>query len=262
MQMESGRKKVVLAIAGHDPSGAAGIQADIETIAAAGCQCISLITALTIQNTSEFLDLIPQQTEQFRQQCLTLLSDIDVDACKIGLIGNLSIAEIITEILDQLNDVPVVYDPVMNAGVGKSLATEELTAYVSRELLRRADVLTPNCSEARQLTGHEDIYEAGKQLVASGCQHVLVTGADEDTAQVCNILFQGQAEPVHYDWERLAGMYHGSGCTLSSAIAAYLANGMEPITAIETAQEFTWKSLKNGRRYGLNQIHPDRFYSN
>ena len=260
MQMESGRKKVVLAIAGHDPSGAAGIQADIETIAAADCQCISLITALTIQNTADFLGLIPQQAQQFRQQCLTLLSDIDIDACKIGLIGDLPIAETITEILDQLSGVPLVYDPVINAGVGKPLATDELTAYISRELLPRADVLTPNCREARQLTGHDDIYEAGKQLVACGCPHVLVTGADEDTARVCNILFHSQGDPVQYDWERLAGMYHGSGCTLSSAIAANLANGMEPVTAIEAAQEFTWKSLKNGHRYGRNQIHPNRFY--
>lgn len=260
MQKESTQKKVVLAIAGHDPSGAAGIQADIETITAAGCQCVSLITALTVQNTSVFLDLIPQQTEHFRQQCQTLLSDIDIDACKIGLVGDLSIAEIIVEIIDTLIDVPVVYDPVMSAGVGKPLATGALKDYIGRELLSRADVLTPNYGEARLLTGEDDICKAGQQLVAHGCPYVLVTGADEDTAQVSNILFHGRGDPLYYNWERLAGTYHGSGCTLSSAIAACLAKGMDTLTAIEAAQEFTWKSLKNGRRYGRGQIHPNRFY--
>ena len=262
MQTESPHKKVVLAIAGHDPSGAAGIQADIETITATGCRCVSLITVLTAQNTSEFLDLIPQQAQHFRQQYLALLTDMDIDACKIGLLGDLSIAEIITEIIDRPIDVPVVYDPIMNAGVGKPLVTGELMAYIRRELLHRADVLTPNCREARQLTGQDDIYRAGEYLVACGCPHVLVTGADENTAQVCNILFHGQGQPIHYKWERLAGMYHGSGCTLSSAIAANLANGTDPITAIEAAQEYTWKSLQCGHRVGRSQIHPNRFHAN
>ena len=249
-------------MAGHDPSGAAGIQADIESIAAAGCQCVSVITALTTQNTSVFLELLPQQAEHFRKQCLTLLADIDIDACKIGLIGDLSIAETITEILDDKIQVPVVFDPIFNAGVGEALATTELWEYIVRELVKRAYVLTPNYSEARQLTGHDNIYRAGEKLVTAGCPYVLVTGADESTPDITNILFHERGDPVHYKWERLNGTYHGSGCTLSSTIAAYLAKGADPVTAIGAAQEYTWKSLKSGHHFGRDQIHPDRFHGN
>lgn len=260
MQMESGRKKVVLAIAGHDPTGAAGIQADIESIAAAGCQCVSVITSLTIQNTSEFVELITQQPEHFREQCRTLLSDIEPDACKIGLIGDLSIAEIITVTIDKLKNVPVVFDPVMQAGTGKPLATDGLKDYLAREMIKRTFAMTPNYNEARQLTGHGDVYRAGEKLVAEGCPYVLVTGADENTPEVTNILFHKGGGPEHYKWERLTGIYHGSGCTLSSAIAAYLAKGTDPVTAVEAAQEYTWKTLKYGQQYGRSQIHPDRFH--
>jgi len=260
MQTERAYKKVVLAIAGHDPTGAAGIQADIESIAAAGCQCVSIITALTIQNTAEFIELIPQQADQFRQQCQVLLSDIKIDACKIGLIGDLSIAESITDIIDSMINVPVVFDPVLNAGAGKALVTGELSGYLLRELSGRVNVLTPNFTEARQLTGHSDVYRAGEQLLAAGCPHVLVTGADEKTAEVTNILFSEGHDPVHYSWKRLSGIFHGSGCTLSSAIAANLANGIDPASAIEAAQEYTWKSLQHGQQFGHGQTHPDRFH--
>ena len=261
MPVENTNKKVVLAIAGHDPSGAAGIQADIESIAAAGCQAVTVITVLTVQNTSTFYEQIPQAPDNFRKQSQALLSDIAVDACKIGVIGDLAIAGVITEILDTLHKIPVVFDPIIHAGAGKLLTSTELTEYIVRELLRRTCVLTPNYAEARHLTGYDDIYRAGEKLVSGGCPHVLITGADEATKLVTNILFAAGADPVVYQWERLPGTYHGSGCTLSSAIAAHMAKGNDIKTAIESAQEYTWKSLYHGKSLGLGQIHPDRFFN-
>ncbi|MBF8268765.1 MAG: Phos pyr kin protein [Gammaproteobacteria bacterium] len=260
MQGKNIPKKVVLAMAGHDPSGAAGIQADIESIAAAGCHAVTIITALTAQNTASFQELVPQQSDNFRKQCLSLLSDITIDACKIGLLGNLVIATVISEILDKL-DVPVVLDPIIKAGTGKLLTTTELSTYISRELLHRVRVLTPNCAEARSLTGCKEIYQAGEKLLEWGCPHVLITGADEETIQVTNILFTAHTDPVPYQWERLPGTYHGSGCTLSSSIAAFIAQGNAIKTAIEAAQEYTWKTLKYGCRLGHGQIHPNRFHN-
>lgn len=260
MQTQCAQKKVVLTIAGHDPSGAAGIQADMESIAAAGCQCISLITALTIQNTSRFDKIIPQRPDDLMQQYKFLSSDIKIDACKIGLLGDLAIAEAVAEIAAGLGQVPVVLDPVLYAGTGTPLATNKLLELVKDELLPKIKVLTPNCLEARQLTGIDDIDAAGQKLVESGCPYVLITGADEPTGQVANILFYDAGEPVRYEWERLPGTFHGSGCTLSSAIAANLANGAEPVSAIAAAQDYTWHSLKHGRRFGHSQIHPDRFH--
>lgn len=260
MQTHCTQKKVVLTIAGHDPSGAAGIQADMESIAAAGCQCISLITVLTIQNTSRFDRMIPQQPEDFIQQYKSLSSDIKFDACKIGLIGDLAVAEAVSEIVTDLEQVPVVLDPVLHAGTGTPLATRQLIEFVKTKLLPNINVLTPNCLEARQLTGTEDTYAAGQKLLESGCPYVLITGADEPTTQVTNILFHAGDEPIPYEWERLPGAFHGSGCTLSSTIASNLANGAEPASAIAAAQEYTWQALKHGYRLGLSQIHPDRFH--
>ena len=255
------RKKVVLTIAGHDPSGGAGIQADIESIIAAGCQAVSLVTALTVQNTSAFHTLIPQAPDIFRRQCDALLSDITIDACKIGLIGDLAIASVIAEVLNQLR-VPVVFDPILKAGTGVLLTNPELNACMLRELFPRTTVLTPNCAEARQLTGSSDIHQAGELMLAGGCQYVLVTGADEATTQVTNILFAHDAAPVTYQWERLPGIYHGSGCTLSAAIAARLALDSDIPGAVAAAQEYTWNSLRNGLQLGHGQLHPNRFYQN
>jgi hydroxymethylpyrimidine/phosphomethylpyrimidine kinase len=257
---DTSRKPVVLVMGGHDPTGAAGIQADIESIMVAGCQCVSLITVLTAQNTSEFKQVIPQTAENFRLQCQTLLSDIPIDVCKIGLIGDLGIAEVIVEALAKLNDVPVVVDPILQSGTGWTLAAGQLREFIQRSLLRRATVATPNSTEARLLSGCQDIYQAGEKLLAIGCPQVLITGADEATAEVSNILFMQDAEPVVYHWERLPGMYHGSGCTLAALTAAGIAKGYPVKTAIETAQEHTWKALKHGRRYGRLQLHPDRFH--
>lgn len=254
------KKKVVLALSGHDPSGAAGIQADIESITATGCQCVSIITALTIQNTATFLESIPQDPDNFKKQCEVLLSDIDIDSCKIGLLGDLSIAKVISNIIDDFRNIPIVLDPIINAGVGKSLANDELIEFIKNDLLKKIFILTPNRSEARELSAIDDIYKAGEKLVGSGCPYVLITGADEDTPQVRNILFSEDNNPIAYEWERLPGTYHGSGCTLSSTIAAYLAKEMEVNEAIEEAQKYTWETLKHGIQVGQNQIHPNRFY--
>ena len=261
MPAESSRKKVVLAIAGHDPSGAAGIQADIESIAANGCRTVSIITVLTVQNTSIFQEMVVQKPDDFRKQCQMLLSDIPIDACKIGLLGDLAITKVITEILDNLQEVPVVFDPIIKSGTGKVLTTPELLEYISQVLLQRTSVLTPNYMEARQLTGCNDIYQAGERLLESGCPHILITGADEKTDLVTNILFEAHADPVPYQWERMQGVFHGSGCTLSSAIAALIAKGSTIKTAIEAGQEYTWKTIKYGYPLGHGQLHPNRFYN-
>jgi hydroxymethylpyrimidine/phosphomethylpyrimidine kinase len=258
MPATESQKKVVLTIAGHDPSGAAGIQADIETFTSLGCRAVSIITALTAQNTSSFLEILPQQPEHLRRQCQLLLSDINIDACKIGLLGNLETAAVIAEILDTLIDVPVVLDPILRSGTGMDLVSMKLQEFIRRKLMQRALVLTPNSFESRQLAGTHIINDAGTALVEGGCPHVLITGGDEAAPDVTNILFQKDAEPIKYKWERLPGTYHGSGCTLSSAIAAYIANGIPPKAAIEAGQAYTWKSLHLGTQLGRGQMHPNR----
>ena len=258
------RKKAppnVLIIAGHDPGGGAGIQADIESVNANGCRCVSLITCLTAQNTAGFSDLFPQKPDRFRLEAKLLLSDVKVNACKIGLIGGIKLVSEIARILTSLAaELPLVIDPVLVSGTGTSLAGKKLTTAMKNDLFSLTTLLTPNTSEALSLTGSNDIYHAADILMGFGCRSVLITGADEKTPSIKNYLFSQDFEPEVFDWERLPGIYHGSGCTLSSSIAAQLALGKEMRTAVFRAQEFTWHSLKNGSQIGRKQKHPNRFY--
>ena len=253
--------RVVLVFAGHDPSGGAGIQADIETITASGCRCVSLITALTAQSTRGFTALYPQQPARFRKQARLLTADIKVHACKLGLIGSIALADSISVILSELPaGLPLVFDPVLAAGSGEAVAGRELMKAIRTRLLKSTTVLTPNAAEARLLTRRKDIHQAAEVLLKWGCGSVLVTGADEDMPLVRNTLFGRDFEPEYYEWDRLPGIYHGSGCTLSSSIAAQLALGEDIKSAVYKAQEYTWQTLKHGFQLGGGQKHPNRFY--
>jgi len=257
----SPRKPVVLVLSGHDPTGAAGIQADIESIAATGSHSVSVITSLTAQNTACFEKIYPLDAQGFRKQAQLLLSDIHIHACKIGLIGDALLAEVIAELLAAETSLPVVLDPVIAAGTGENIASQNLLETIKLKLLPLTTILTPNTREARQLTGLENINHCADQLLQYGCKHVLITGADEKTRQVTNILFSQGKAPESFVWERLRDQYHGSGCTLSSSISGYIAQGNDVREAVEKGQEYTWNTLVHGQQLGQKQKHPDRFYA-
>ena len=258
MSSHSSRPPVILAFSAHDPSGAAGIQADIESINANGAFCVSVLTALTAQNTARFETLIPQTADAFRVQARLLLDDIQVDAFKIGLIGSAELVHEIATILKAYPDKPVVLDPVLHAGTGTGLADDQLIGAIRRTLLPLVTVLTPNVKEARKLADAQETDRAAAALLAAGCNNVLITGADEPTAEVVNTLYSPGSPPNKFHWERLPGIYHGSGCTLAAAIAARLALGDSVPQAVERAQNYCWQTLKQGRQLGRAQLHPDR----
>lgn len=261
MTRRTTKKPVVLVIAGHDPSGGAGLQADIEAIASTGCQAISVITSLTAQNTATVSDVYHQAPRRFKQQLDLLLDDIAVETCKIGLVADLALLEVIEGTLrDRLPHTPVVMDPVITAGSGHVFIEDELCDAIRDRLLPMAAVTTPNSIEARTLSGHEDLNEAGRALIEKGAGAALITGAHEATDRIANLLFRRRREPLTYLWERLPGEFHGSGCTLSSAIAAFLARGEDIESAIEKAQTYTWHALQHAGQYGRRQKHPDRLF--
>ncbi len=248
---------VVLCLSGHDPTGGAGVQADIETVTALGCHATSVITCLTRQDTRNVFGLIPQDPENFRQQVETLLEDVPVAAIKIGLIGTAALAETIAGILNQHPDVPVVLDPVLAAGGGAPLADEQLLDAIRQHLLPLTTVLTPNSLEARRLADLVDLDGCAHWLLARGCRYALITGGHEDRADVINTLYSASLhEP--FRWQRLPHEYHGSGCTLAAAVAAYLARGANPMAAAHEAQRFTWHALEAGFRPGQGQYVPRR----
>ncbi len=253
-------RPIVLCFSGHDPSGGAGIQADIETIISHQCHPASIITTLTEQDSRNVKTLIPQQAEHIISQAETLLSDFNIAAIKIGLIGHPDTAIAIKQVLQLCPGVPVVLDPVLAAGGGTELAGRQLIEIIVEHLLPLTTVLTPNSEEARRLTDCSELSDCSRILQNKGAQHVLITGTHENSEQVHNRLFMPNNLSETFTWERLPHSYHGSGCTLASAIAALLAQGLDVFTAVNEAQEFTWQALAAAYRPGQGQFHPDRLF--
>lgn len=256
---------VVLAIGGHDPSGGAGIQADIEAVAASGGHAVSLVTCLTTQDSCNVREVHPVAPEQLRQQAELLLADSPVAAIKVGLLGSPQIAATLAQLLRDLPDIPLVLDPVLAAGGGSELAGSQLLACVREELLPLCHLLTPNIPEAIRLSGlqADATPEAcAEKLLATGCEAVLTTGTHDASSDnlVTHRLFRPQQPTVSSDWPRLPGEYHGSGCTLAAAIAAGLAAGTPLHQAVEQGLDYTWQSLRHGFQSGRCQATPDRLH--
>jgi hydroxymethylpyrimidine/phosphomethylpyrimidine kinase len=256
---------IVLTFAASDPSGGAGMQADILTLASMGCHPLSVVTAITVQDTLGVEGIQVLDAEWVSDQARCLLEDMPIDAFKIGVLGSLEIIAAIAEIVSDYPDVPLVLDPVLASGRGDEFATEEMTDAIRELLLPRTTILTPNSMEARRLADVDDDDDAslalcGERLIAMGAEFVLITGTHEATPDVVNTLY-GKSGIVRSDtWARLPGKYHGSGCTLASAIAAMLANGLDLPEAVREAQEYTWHTLKNAYRPGMGQHLPDRLF--
>ncbi len=257
--MQSNRP-VVLSFSGHDPSGGAGVQADIETLISHQCHSCSVITALTEQDSHNVKQLIPQKAQDIKDQANRILADFPVKAIKIGLLGHHEIAIAIESILLENPHIPVILDPVLAAGGGTSLANEQLISSIIEKLLPSTTILTPNSNEARQLAQHDDLTECGEKLLDKGCNFVLITGAHEQSTTVNNQLFQATGKTETFKWDRLEGSYHGSGCTLASSIAGLIAQGLDPFTAISEAQDYTWNSLEAAYQAGQGQFNPNRLF--
>ncbi|WP_260295586.1 bifunctional hydroxymethylpyrimidine kinase/phosphomethylpyrimidine kinase [Sedimenticola hydrogenitrophicus] len=253
-------KPIVLSIAGHDPSGGAGIQADIETLAALGCQAATVITCLTIQDSRDVHELIPLQAALITRQVETLFQDYPISAIKIGLIGSAEAAVAIADLLARHPHVSVVVDPILAAGGGTQLAGKALLETLLERILPRATVVTPNSQEARRLTQRQQLDECADALLARGCQAVLITGTHEAATDVVNTLYRPGVPHHRERWPRLTGSYHGSGCTIASAIAAGLARGVSLVAAVSEAQRYTWESLSAGWQPGRGQHIPNRLY--
>ncbi|HEB95879.1 MAG TPA: hydroxymethylpyrimidine/phosphomethylpyrimidine kinase [Sedimenticola thiotaurini] len=249
---------MILSIAGHDPTGGAGIQADIEAIAACGGRAVTAVSALTVQDTRDVRLLEAVAPELLEAQLQTLLQDIPVQAIKIGLIGSVQNARVIARILGQRPALPVVLDPVLAAGGGGDLASAGLPEAIVDTLLPRVGLLTPNTPEARRLGGDGELATCAHRLLERGCGAVLITGTHEREEAVINRLFRRDLPPLAASWPRLPESYHGSGCTLSAAIATLLGRGFPLEQAVERAQAFTWNSLRLGYRPGAGQYLPDR----
>jgi hydroxymethylpyrimidine/phosphomethylpyrimidine kinase len=235
---------LVLSFAASDPTGGAGVQADLLALSALGCYGLSVLTALTVQDTAGVERVHAIDADWVEDQARALLEDMPVAAFKIGLMGSVENIAVIAGILADYPDIPLVLDPVLASGRGDELADDDMISAMRELLLPQTTVLTPNTLEARRLanddedddTGAESmpLVECAQRLLAFGCEYVLLTGTHDNTVQVFNTLY-GEGGVVRSDaWDRLPGSYHGSGCTLASALAACLANGLPVAEAAPT----------------------------
>jgi hydroxymethylpyrimidine/phosphomethylpyrimidine kinase len=254
---------IVLTFAASDPTGGAGMQADLLAMASLGCHPLSVLTAITAQDTRGVDGLLALEPAWIARQARLLLADMPVAAFKIGVLGSARNAEAVAAILADHPRTPVVLDPVLASGRGDPLSDSETVGTLRSALLPRTTVLTPNSVEARRLAlaaPDADLPGCARALSDLGCRYVLVTGTHEAGAKVVNTLYDATGKLREDGWPRLPGEFHGSGCTLASALAAFLARGMAVPDAAREAQAYTWKTLEAGFAPGRGQHLPNRSF--
>ncbi|WP_163835439.1 bifunctional hydroxymethylpyrimidine kinase/phosphomethylpyrimidine kinase [Spartinivicinus ruber] len=262
-KLEAQKPPVIVCFSGLDPTGGAGIQADIEAIKANGGHCVSLITCLTIQNTHNVKRLAPVDTTFLAEQADVLLHDIQPDGFKLGVLGSIENAVLIASIIKQFPRCPIVLDPVLAAGGGTTLVTNQLIEAIKQQLLPYTTVCTPNTLELQQLTSKQSLNQAAQSLLKYGVEAVLATGGHlaDSTETLQHQLFTINQPTQALFSPRLTGEFHGSGCTLASALATQLALQKSITFACQQALDFTYQSLLNAVQIGSGQLIPTRrFY--
>jgi hydroxymethylpyrimidine/phosphomethylpyrimidine kinase len=247
-----------LIIAGSDPSGGAGIQADIKAVTALGGYAATAITAITVQNTLGVSGVHPIPLDVVTAQAEAVLDDIGADALKTGMLGDIGAVETVAAILDRAAGIPAVVDPVMIAKGGATLLAADAVRAVARLMVPRAALLTPNAPEAEALTGMsvasaDDQRRAGEALLAMGARAVLMKGGHVPGARVLDLLLTPGGETA-FEADRIETRHtHGTGCTLASACAAGLAQGLPLAEAVARAWAYVQEAL--ARAPGLGQGH-------
>jgi len=253
-----------LTIAGSDSGGGAGIQADLKTFAAFGVYGCSVITAITAQNTRQVISVEPVSPEMVRNQIEAVLGDIRPEVVKTGMLSNTAIIRAVASSLKERSRIPLVLDPVMVSKSGNSLLESDAVATLKDFLFPLADLITPNIPEAEALTGKTlttdgDLEKAARLLHTMGSRAVLIKGghrpqlqaeAGAEYSEVVDLLYDGQEfHTIRGPWVNTPHT-HGTGCTLSAAIAAGLAQGLELYTAILNARTYLTKALAVGFAIG------------
>lgn len=252
---------VVLCFSGLDPSGGAGILADIESISSQGAVCAPIITAATVQDTQDVMSFAPMPADLIVEQARAVLEDMPISMIKIGMVGSAEIAQAIHSVLKDYPDIKVVYDPVFSTETDGALSTPDLAYSVRALLLPLTTILTPNIFEVHILApGSDTPAAAAVGLLETDCDYVLLTGTHGKTQDVVHTLYGNHRELKRFSYERLPHKYHGSGCTLAASLAAMLATGSNIENAVHQALDYTHKTLVHGHRIGMGQFHPDRFY--
>ena len=249
----------VLTVAGYDGSGGAGIQADIKTISALGCYATSVLTALPIQNTCGVKSIYNIPVDAVSEQMNAVLEDILPDAIKIGMVHNNQLIHLISEKLSHFSGIPLVFDPVMLASSGQKLIEDHTLNTFIQRLIPLAHVITPNLDEAAVLAGMniktvEHMRKAGERIMLLGCKSVLLKGGHLNGNELTSLYFDQDGRVHTFTFKKIdTNNTHGTGCTLSSAIAAYIARGSSLLEAVEAGQEYVYKAILHGKDVSIGK---------
>jgi hydroxymethylpyrimidine/phosphomethylpyrimidine kinase len=259
--MHSYRYQVVLSIAGSDSGGGAGIQADLKTISALGCFGTTAITAITVQNTLGVSGIHPIPVDFVIAQIKAVVDDLRPSAIKIGMVHSPKLALGIAEALVHYPTIPVIFDPVMVATSGDRLIEETTITTFKEQLFPLAEVITPNLHEAAILAGMEiktiyDMKEAAQCLLHYGSKAVLIKGGHLEGSDLFDLYLHRDGDERTFHSSRIYTLNtHGTGCTLSSAIASFLALGNDLITSISKAEDYTHKAIEEGKNVAVGGGH-------
>ena len=250
--MASETPPIALTIAGSDPSGGAGIQADLKTFSALGVYGAAVITALTAQNTTGVSGVLAIPADFIAAQFRSVVSDLRVAAIKTGMLGDAETVEIVARLLSEVPGVAVVVDPVMVATSGDVLLAPEAIDVVRRILIPCAALITPNIPEAAKLLdrpeaeSEPDMQAQAEAMMKFGCGAVLLKGGHASGSAAVDVFFDGATHHVLRQPRIVTLNTHGTGCTLSAAIAAYLAKGRSMKESVDAAKLFVWNALTSG----------------
>ncbi len=252
----------VLTIAGSDSGGGAGIQADLKTFSANGCYGMSVITALTAQNTVGVTDIHPVPVDCVCRQIEAVLSDIGADAVKIGMLFSPELIQCVADELNRFQVKKIVLDPVMVATSGDKLLQDDAVQALKDHLIPLASIITPNLPEAEVLVGHvisspEAVAQAAAELTVLGCPDILIKGGHFEDGDSDDLLYLGESERTLFLSEARIDTKntHGTGCTLSSAIAANMARGKDVDEAVLLAKEYITGAIAAGADYVIGKGH-------
>lgn len=262
--MQNQTSPLILTFGATDPVGAIGIQADLAAFSAMGCHGLSTVTAILIGDTTGVEDIQSIDADWVSDQARVILEDMPVAAIKVGIPGSIENVAVIAEIVSDYPDIPLILDPFISALPDQSQEAEDLLIALRELLIPQTTVLFVSAMDMerfaegwRETSTENTLVADAMELIEMGCEYVFVTNTPGDVHIVSNMLFDSTGMIRHDTWPRLPNSFHGAGTTLSAAITAMLANGVEASTAMFESQKFTNAALANAHRLGMGKLIPD-----
>lgn len=258
---------LVLTFGVSDPVGAIGIQADLATFAAMGCHGISVLTGLLVSDTARIEEMQPMDADWVADQARMVLEDMPIAAFKVGALGSIENVTVIAEIISDYPDIPLILDPFVSSLPDQGMDSEDILIAMRELLLPQATLFLASSVEVarqaevwREPSSDDVLADDVSEIIDLGCEYVFVTGTRCDLQDVANTLYSGSGVIRNDVWQRLPGTFSGAGATLSAAIAAMLATGLDVPEAALEAQEFTTAALSHAQRFGMGKLVPDRYF--